>query len=162
MIDILLQSTQEWLSCWFLEVNNYPDPKTLQGDLAKLLDNIDTNQFTILVLKQRDWYLYNYIQMMVLKTGKSIVVNYLMESPEHHLKVLAQLVKQVDSMDLKIGFDLSKEQLAFLMLNVPGFINHLAGGEPVEDVDVDAVFQEFITRYPSIKSIVSSNEFAIE
>ncbi|KAG5421160.1 hypothetical protein I9W82_000250 [Candida metapsilosis] len=168
MIDVLLQATQGWLSCCFLDIA-CQDPKQLQDDLTKLLDSIDCNQFTILILKrEHDWYLYNFIQMMILKTGKSIIVNYLgsADTPEVHLKMLGKLVKQVDdSMDLwKIGFDLSKEQLAFLMLNVPGFINHLTGGRSVEDtdVDIDVAFQEFVQKYPSIKRIVSSKQFPID
>lgn len=163
MIDIQLQATQDWLSCWFIEINSQ-DPKQLQEELTKFLDSINVNQFTILILKQTDWYLYNYIQMMLLKTGKSIGVNYLIHSPQHHLQILSKLVKQVDSMDLKIGFDLSKEQLAFLMLNIPGFINYLTRGGSVEDedADVDMAFQEFVQKYPSIKLVVSSNEFTIK
>ncbi|KAI5955509.1 hypothetical protein KGF57_003641 [Candida theae] len=168
MINIHLQATQEWLTCWVLDVN-YEDPKPLQEELVQILDSIDNNQFTILLLKQHDWYLYNLIQMMILKTGKSIVVNYVAataDSPEKYLQMLHTLVKQIDdsAMDLKIGFALSREQLAFLILNVPGFINHLTRGGSIEEAsdDIDVAFQEFVQKYPSIKLIISSHKFPIE
>ena len=139
MIEITLQSTVDWLSCWFIKADcTTTDTRQLQQDLTEFLGHIDAN--------------------------KSIIVNYLGKNslPQQHLQSISALVKQVDAMDLKIGFDLSMEQLAFLMLNIPGFINHLTRGGSIEDIDVDVVFQEFVQKYASIKLIVTSNEFTIE
>lgn len=165
MIEITLQSTVDWLSCWFIKADcTTTDTRQLQQDLTEFLGHIDANQFTFVILHQSDWYIYNFFQMMLLKTNKSIIVNYLGKNslPQQHLQSISALVKQVDAMDLKIGFDLSMEQLAFLMLNIPGFINHLTRGGSIEDIDVDVVFQEFVQKYASIKLIVTSNEFTIE
>ncbi|KAI5951003.1 hypothetical protein KGF54_004077 [Candida jiufengensis] len=146
----------------------------MQEELTTFVGSINDNQITMLILtNQPNFSIFNYLQMIILKSNKNIVISYLIESIEHNMKILKKLISLINNeLSVVKNFEISKEQLAYLMLNIPGLIEYLTTTTTNNEnnsildnessdisADIDAKFQEFISKYPTIYSILNSNEF---
>ncbi|RCK62563.1 hypothetical protein Cantr_08829 [Candida viswanathii] len=155
MIQLISTSTQTWLSIYVITLTLDQHAST---ELTDMLAHVITaprhhHSPSLLVLAQpyaRD--VFEFVQCHVLRSGKTIAVLFMNgESVSGQLSAIERFVRDVEErVTLDVGFaEVPKERLAFLMLNVPGFMRYLEECGSIEDA-----FERFVLLNNSIKKIV--------
>lgn len=119
----------------------------------------------IMVLMQPDWRIFNFVQLqtLLLCGHNRVAITYLKDTVALHKTRLDTIVTTVDKMHdmmhLECEYYLSKQQLAFLMLNFPGLLDQLTQGckEEIDIHKVELAFLTLVSKYPSIKTIISKS-----
>ncbi|KAI5963534.1 uncharacterized protein KGF55_002414 [Candida pseudojiufengensis] len=172
MIKTISTKIIDWLYIVFIEITINPatDIKSMQMEFNKFINSLKDDQIIMLILTNKpNFNIFNFLQMIILKPSKRIILSYLIDSIETNIKILKKLITIIDKeFKLNNSFNISNEQLAYLMLNIPGLIENLTHDDKannsilVDSTDmseeIDIRFRDFITKYPTIKSIFNSNE----
>ncbi|RLV91093.1 hypothetical protein JA1_004102 [Spathaspora sp. JA1] len=153
MITLISNSVHDWLSAYIIKVT--PDHK-LDQDIDNFLNVTVSAPLALVIIVPTDpsfdAQLFNYFQLKILQSDKDIILSYMNKSLEYQTKLLDTLVKSVAKMDLSTEFNLTKEKLTFLMLNLPQFVDGLQGD--VDDMVTE--FEEYVAKFNSIREIVAN------
>ena len=94
-----------------------------------------------------------YNPIKIINNNKQIIVLFIKGSIIEQTRRINGFIQLIDELILNIDFeDISKEKLAFLMLNIPGFMEYLELNQHEESLE--STFQKFVLHNNSIKKII--------
>lgn len=150
MLQIHSTSTYSWLSIYIItvELHNQSDE-----ELLKLINETIKPPGIIILNQSYSWDIFNTIQLKIINNNKQIIVLFIKGSIIEQTRRINGFVQLIDELILNIDFeDISKEKLAFLMLNIPGFMEYLELNQHEESLE--STFQKFVLHNNSIKKII--------
>ena len=122
-------------------------------ELNNLINNVINSPGMIILNQPYSWDVFNYIQLKIINSAKKcIIVSFINGTMSDRLSTIDKILKIIDSMQINIEFDdVSKDKLAYLMLNIPGFIECL---EQDYEESIETAFESFVKQNNSIKEII--------